>query len=96
MEHCTEWIFVIVFVGNEQQRLMSDDGICLNRSLTLLFDLDCLCGCLIFECVSDLGHEYWRAATRHCCAHKLIDFAKRTSTICLHNHIALLTQSDVD
>ena len=40
-------------------------------------------------------YEYWRVATRHCCAHKLIDFAKRTSTNCLHKHIALLTQSDV-
>ena len=40
--------------------------------------------------------EYWRAATLRCCAHKWIDFAKRTSTNCLHNHIALLAQSDVD
>ena len=42
------------------------------------------------------SYEYLRAATRRCCAHKLIDVAKRTSTNCLHNHIALLAQSDVD
>ena len=45
--------------------------------------------CTSIRNVSHLVHEYWRAATRRCCAHKLIDFAKRTSTNCFHNHIVL-------